>query len=456
MPETTNDDDPVRAGGLARALGITPGEGRQAAWSTLYHFLLLCSWYLIRPVREEIGSQHEAKLQWIWTGTFIAMLLAVPIYTRVVALLPRQRFIPLTYGFFALTLIAFHFVIGPSSPWQVRGEIAFYVWASVFNLFVISVFWQFMVDIHRKAQSKRLFGIIAVGGTLGTIVASAVAALLTSPPEWMHVAGLAPRRLLLLGTGLLGLAACCAVRLHTVARETRVAGGAAADDDAGAQPVRGSVLEGLLAIARSPYLLGICVYLVLHGLAGTFVYYRLAELTREALPDRGDRASLYASINLWVNLIVITMQLLATGRLLKYAGVGLTLIILPLVNVAGFTAVALFPGLAAVATFEVARRASNYAMTKPAREVLFTTVPRRDKYKAKAFMDTVVYRGGDAVSGFVVRGIQKLAVDPTLFAALFIPIAVAWACVGLGLGRAQERQGDGDRGDRVPASRVER
>ena len=210
-----------------------------------------------------------------------------------------------------------------------------------------------MADIYRKGQGKRLFGLIAVGGTSGTIVASALAATLTAPPQWLAAIEVEPRRLLLIGAGLLCVAAFCAVRLHFIARGRLAEPDTAASADQGGQPVRGSVIAGLVAVVRSPYLLGICAYLMLHSLAGTFLYFRLAELAGELLTDRGDRTALFASIDLWVSVIVIATQMFLTGRLLMRVGVGITLVILPLVNAAGFMALAIFPGLTAEIVFQV-------------------------------------------------------------------------------------------------------
>jgi len=419
------------------ALRVEPGEGLPLLLACAYFFCLLCSYYILRPIRDEMGIQGGvANLQWVFTGTFAVMLLAVPAFGWAVSRFPRRRLLPLVYGFFALNLIAFYLLFrsGWGGVWAAR---AFFIWVSVFNLFVVSVFWSFMADIFSNRQARRLFGVIAVGGSAGAIAGPGLTALLAG------VAG--PANLLPLSTAFLIAAVLCVHALGRVRAHAAPSGrGPRAGEEGGA--IHGGVFAGAARVARSPYLLGIAGFMLLFTTLSTFLYFEQAHIVRDAYRDPGARTALFARIDLAVNVLTVSAQLFLTSRLVERLGVAGTLTLLPLAMAAGFVLLGAWPGLAVLVAFQVIRRAGDYAIGRPAREMLYTVIPREDKYKSKNFLDTVVYRGGDALSGWAYAGLAGLGVGLSGVAFVSVPLALLWAFAGWWLGQRQETlRGEQDR-----------
>lgn len=410
-----------RIAGLVMA---EPEELGPLLWSFGYFFFLLCGYYILRPVRDEMGIQGGVKdLQWVFTGTFVVMLAAVPVFGWAVARLPRRRLVPITYVFFIANLGVFYLLFQShvAAAWVARG---FFIWVSVFNLFVISLFWSVMADVFSNAQARRLFGVIAAGGSAGAIVGPGITAVLSDR--------IGPINLLPVSMLLLALATGCAMvvmRWHC--------GEAGAVGDPGA--IRGSIWAGALRVVRSPYLLGICAFLVLYTSVSTFVYFEQAHIMQQAIASAGRRTQVFALMDLAVNVLTVLAQLFVTARVIAWLGLPLALALIPLLVVVGFGGLGLFPVLAALVVFQVLRRAGNYAVTKPARETLFTVIAREDKYKAKNFIDTAVYRGGDAVSGWAFAGLSALGLGLSAIAFVAVPLAALWMIVGLWIGRQQEK-----------------
>jgi AAA family ATP:ADP antiporter len=410
------------------AVDVRPGEARALGLAFLFHFAVLASYYVLRPIRDEIGAAGGLEsLSWLFTATLGAMLAANVLFGAVAARLSRRRFIPLAYRFFIGTLVAFYLLMQmePAGIVSWVGR-AFYVWVSVFNLFVVSVFWAFMADLFTSEQGKRLFGFIAVGGTLGAILGGALTAGL--------VEQVGSATLLIVSALLLEVAAWC-VRFFPAGD------GAPAPATAGRPnpewPLGGTFWSGIAHVFRSPYLLGICAFMMLHSLTSTLVYFQQADIAREAFVDRAARTAFFAQLDIAVNVLTVVIQVFLTGRLLKSLGVGLTLALLPLVSLAGFAAMALAPSLALLAAFQIARRAVNYAVSRPAREVLFTVLPREDKYKAKAFTDTFVYRAGDQVGAWSYPALRALGFGLAGVSWVGAPLAAAWVALSVWLGRRQ-------------------
>jgi len=405
---------------------IEPRERTAVTWSFLYFFCLLCGYYVLRPLRDEMGVAGGVQnLPWVFTGTFVAMLVAVPVFGWCAARLPRRRLLPLVYLFFALNLIVFFalFRIVDDPPVVAR---AFFIWVSVYNLFVVSVFWSFMVDLYSDAAARRLFGFIAAGGSAGAVTGP----LLTA---WLAPA-IGPVNLLPLTVALLLSAVVCILRLVRWADAQPPQ-----SDTPDGRALGGGVWEGLLLVARSPYLLGICLFILLFTTLSTFLYFEQAHIVRASFRDPGERTAVFALIDFAVNGLTILIQLAVTGRMLTRLGLPATLALVPLLTAAGFLALGVAPILPVLVAFQVARRAGDYGLARPAREVLFTVVGRETKYKAKNFIDTVVYRGGDAVSGWVFAGLKALGLGLTAIAWFAVPLALVWAAVALRLGRRQQR-----------------
>ena len=399
---------------------VRRGEWAPLVLSCGYFFCILCGYYCVRSVREAMGVDGGwDKLAWLMTATLAAVFVANPGFAWLVSRFPRRVFIPVTYRFFALNMLAFaglfHVVDEQSRLWL---GYAFYVWLSVFNLFVISVFWAYMNDAWSPEQSKRLFGPIGVGGTLGAICGSLLAARL--------VEGIGPTGMMLLACGFLEGAVW-------FARGVRDRGGASG----GGTPEPGPrIWEGLRLIARSPYLASICVLLLCFTLTSTFLYMEQGRIVSQSVAGRDARASAFAHIDLYANLGTLLVQAFVTSRLVRRLGLGRTLAILPLLTLAGFIALWAAPTLAVLTIFQAVRRSAEYAVGRPAREMLFARLGSDEKYKSKPFIDTFVYRGGDAIGAWVPK---LLAHGGVAVGFVAVPVAAAWAVVALALGR-MERQ----------------
>lgn len=418
---------------LQRLVAARPGETRALLWSFAYFFCLLAAYYLLRPLRDEMGIAGGVRnLPWLFTATFFAMLAAVPLFGAVVARLPRQRFIPLVYRFFTVNLLLFWLLLALDIEKALVARV-FFVWISVFNLFTISVFWSFMADLYAAEQSKRLYGFIAAGGSAGALLGPVIAIAL--------VQAIGPANLLLVAVVLLELAVLCAAGLEKAAGALRAAR-LATIETAPAQPapIGGGWLDGLKLVLRSPYLAGIAGWVALLSLAGTFLYFQQIEIVRAASDDPAVRTRIFASIDLAAGLLTLLVQFVATGRLITRFGAGPAAAALPLVFMLGFITLWLSPMLWLVIAFQALQRTTNFALSNPAREVLFTVAGREEKYKAKSVIDLVVFRGGDAVSGWLFHSLRGLGLEPGAISLATVPVTAAWLGLALWLGREQERR----------------
>lgn len=418
---------------LARLVVLRPGEVRALCWSFAYFFSLLAAYYLLRPLRDEMGIAGGVRnLPWLFTATFFAMLAAVPLFGAAVAKLPRQRFIPLVYHFFVANLLLFWLLLALDIEKALVARV-FFVWISVFNLFTISVFWSFMADLYAAEQGKRLFGFIAAGGSAGALLGPTITIAL--------VQSLGPANLLLVAALLLELAVLCAARLEHAAVQLRTARLAASEAAAPAPaPIGGGWLDGLKLVLRSPYLAGIASWVALLSLAGTFLYFQQIEIVKAASDDPAVRTRIFASIDLAAGLLTLLVQFVATGRLITRFGAGPAAAALPLVFLLGFITLWLSPMLWLVIAFQAIQRTTNFALSNPAREVLFTVAGREEKYKAKNVIDLVVFRGGDAVSGWLFHSLRGLGLELGAISLATVPVSAAWLGLALWLGREQERR----------------
>lgn len=421
----------VLARRLERLVNVEPQEVRALFWSFSYFFVLLCSYYIVRPMRDEMGVRGGVEnLQWLFTGTFVVMLAVVPLFGWITARYRRSRFMPAIYYFFIANLLLFYTMFESRLDGVIVAR-AFFIWTSVFNLFVVSVFWSFMADIFSNAQARRLFGFIAAGGTAGALAGPALTTGLAVP--------LGPANLLLISAGLLSWAVVCIRRLgQWQARQPVSEAGAAGGPDSD-QAMGGGMFAGIRLVFGSPYLLGIALLMVLYTTLSTFLYFQQAHIVRDSVASGAERTAVFAAIDLAVNGLTILLQVFVTARLVKTLGLAWTLALVPLLLCAGFVALALAPGLAVLVGVQVVRRAGNYAITRPAREMLYVVLDREQKYKAKNFNDTVIYRGGDAVSAWLYTGLRGLGLGLSGLAWVAVPLAALWAWVAWRLGRQQAR-----------------
>jgi ATP:ADP antiporter, AAA family len=436
---------------LRASVGARPGEGAVLVWATAYYFLVLCAYYVIRPIRDDMGAASGAEnLAWLFTGTMVGMLLVHPLYTTLVSKLRRRQFIGWTYRFFILNLVVFYLIFravdASQAVWVGR---VFFIWTSIFNLFVVSVFWSLLTDVFRPGQGKRLFGVVAVGGTVGAMLGASITTGL--------VGVMGPLNLMLVSALILELAvrashvldkAEAALRLSDDGSDTAAADGAASAVTAGAPAssdavIGGGMLDGIKHILSSPYLLGIASLILFYTISSTFLYFQQVDVVARTFgEDRAARTQVFGAMDIAVNALTLLAQLFVTGRFIKWLGVGAALAFLPLVTLIGFGVMGFAPTLAVLIVFQVARRAGNFAIQRPAREALFTVLGRSDKYKAKNFSDTFVYRLGDQVGAWSYTWMGVFGLGLSGLAFSMVPLSLAWVALAAWLGRqylARER-----------------
>jgi AAA family ATP:ADP antiporter len=389
----------------------------------------MTSYYVLRPIRDAMGVQtgNVDNLPWLFTGTLIAMIVLNPLFAALVRRLSAQVFIPIVYLFFISNLLVFGVLMG-----SVKGALwvgyAFFIWLSVFNLFVVSVFWMLMVDIVDTGQSKRLFGMLSAAASVGAICGSSLSAFLAK--GWSH-------SLLMTGAAaLLGLAILCVLRIFGLIRAMK-------GDEAVVlerERIGGSIWAGLAHVARSPYLLGIGLYILLYAITSTFLYFQQSEIAAKNFATSTERRSFFAQVDLAVNVLTLLVQVFLTSRILKGLGIAASAAFLPLLTVAGFGILAAVPTIGVLVVVYVLRRVGNFGLSRPTREVLFTVVSREDKYKAKSVVDTVVYRLGDQVGSWSYALVGGLGMAGVSLVGLVL--AVGWAANALWLGRTAERRAE--------------
>ena len=403
-----------------------PDEAVPVGWAFLYFFCLLCGYYILRPVRDEMAVQGGVQhLPWMMTTTFVTLLLVTPLFGWLSSRVPRYRLLLTVYAFFGLNLVLFFVAMTSdlSPQWAAH---TFFVWLSVFNLFVVSVFWSVMADLFTPTQGARLFGVIAAGGSIGAMVGP----LLTTGLTYLiPIPGL-----LLISAGFLVACGFCIHRLDrwAIARPSRLI-------SRQGEPIGGSIWAGVRLALSSPYFLGICLYLFFLTTTATFLYLEQMRLVSEQIPSPQGRTRLFALIDLVVNVLTFLMQITVTSRVISRFGLVSALVVLPVASAIGFSVIAVMPFLVVFILFTVARRVGEYALAKPAREVLFTVVSREEKYKAKNFIDTAVSRGGDATTGWIVSGVKMLGVTAGQMAWVLVPLSLLWGWVGWFLARQEEK-----------------
>jgi AAA family ATP:ADP antiporter len=376
------------------------------------------------------------NLHWLFTGTFLSMLAAVPLFGWIASKYPRKRFIPCVYYFFIANLLLFFFLFSTNLTHAYVAR-AFFIWVSVYNLFVVSVFWSFMADIYSDNQAKRLFGFIAAGGTTGAIVGPALTGNL--------VLLLGPKNLLPLSAILLLVSVVCIRRLISKKHESTSTVPDSFSktepnqtEDSDEKPVGGSIVAAFRLVLSSPYLMGICLLILLFTTLATFLYFQQAQIVRDSFDDSSRRTAVFAAIDFAVNILAVTIQVLLTGRIVKSIGLSWSLALIPVLLGLGFLMLGLVPLLMVLVIVQVVRRAGDYAIMRPSREMLFTVLNKEEKYKAKNFIDTAIYRGGDAVSAWIYAGLSGLGLSLSAIALAAVPISGIWAIVSYILGKKRE------------------
>ena len=407
----------------------------------LFFFCILTALMVVRPAREALGMQRGIDaIRWLFMATLLTTLLVNPLFGLLVSRFRRMTFIAATYSFFSLGLVGFYALLtfAPTHIGIISGQV-FYVWFSVFNLFATMLFWALMTDRFSKEQSERLFAAISLGGTLGAMFGPWLAGMLARPYG-------TPVLLLVAAVFLIGAigAAWWLVHLHT--DETRLAANPTDKDnqDPDRTVIGGSAWEGLTAVVRSPFLLGISAYVLILAVVATLLYFTRLQMVAALALDTDTRTEAFARIDLYTQAATFVLQAFLTSHLIKRFGIAVTLALLPLTVAFGFIGLAVIGSLGALIAFEASFRAVQRGVMRPARETLFTTVPRAERYKAKAFIDTFVYRGGDAIGSQIEGLLGRLGMGLAGLAWFAVPLAVIWMSLGLWLGYVQNKRNHSD------------
>ncbi|PWL38731.1 MFS transporter [Flagellimonas aquimarina] len=395
------------------------------ASSFLYFFCLLCSYFILRPLRDEMGIVNGAiNMQWLFTGTFVAMLCIVPIFSLLVSRNSIKKVLLFSYSFFIGNVLLFYLLFEVFGISKIIA-VSFFIWLSVFNLFVVSLFWSFMADVFSSKSSKRFFGIIASGGSLGA---------LTGPIIANHLSSRFSISILLLVAALfLTIALLCILGILKLSSKKKHF-----NTFVQPKPVNAARLfEAVQNIAKSPYLLGIVAFVVLYTSISTVLYFEQAHIVEEALTKSAARIRYFSSIDFKVNAIAIIGQFFFTGSIIKRSGLSMVLASIPFIMGIGLVVLGLYSSLSVIAMLMVIHRAGNFMLLRPSKEILFTVSSFEDKYKAKNFIDTAIYRGGDALVGWLFAGLIAIGWGLGAIAFLAIPISFLWSFIGYRLGKQQ-------------------
>ena len=424
--------DKLRTFLFDKVFGLERHEYVAVAWSFTYFFFVLSSYYVLRPVREAmaVGSGPDT-IPYLFIGTFVAMLVATPIFGWVASRFPRRVFLPWVYLFFISNILIFWVVFskaidaGEEHIWLGR---AFFVWLSVFNLFVVSVFWSFMADIYTREQGRRLFGVITAGGSIGALIGGAATSALVVPIGFQNLMPISATMLL--------LAVLCIRQLRkwvVVEHEKEII-----ETVESSKPLGGDPLAGITHLLSSKYFAGIAVSSIIASLLGTALYMFAAELVEHAIPAADERTRFFSNMNVATNAIALIGQMFIVRHVVVRFGIGVSLSLMPIVSVVGFALLALDPVLGVVAILTVVRRALGFGFSKPTTDMLYSVVTPEEKYKTKNFIDTAVYRGGDVIGTWTVKLMSALGIAG--ISLVMLPFAVIWAIVALWLGRDYRRQ----------------
>ena len=413
---------------LQTSLNIEDHEVKAALSSFLFVVILMSAYYILRPVRDAMASDWtDAEVSWLWTLNFFISTAVVAVYGIAVSRFRFQLLVPAMYGIFALTFVVFYVLVSTSGDRTLIDK-SFYVWVSVFSLFHISVFWSFMSDLFNKEQAGRLFSIIAVGASVGGLIGPTIPSFFSE--------SLGTDNLMLIASVMLLIPIPIIFYLQSLkSSDLRN------EDSYLRKPnatIGGNPFSGFKMFFANPYLLAIGLFIFLYTGVSSFVYFELKNLLSEL--SRVERTAVWAKMDLAVNILSITTGLFATGRIVGKFGMPVTIALVPVLICVGLLILAISPFLAAVVTLQIVRRAGNYAVTRPAREMLFTRVDRETRFKAKPVIDIVAYRGGDMLMAWLFTGLtQGLGLGLAAVAMVGAGIAALWSMVGIYLGRWFER-----------------
>ena len=412
-------------------MSIFKKEGAAFVWSFLYFFSLLTAYFILRPIRDAMGiAGGTGSLAYLFSYTFIVMLAVMPIYGALVAHFPRRKLIPYIYSFFILNLLLFWFFFSNKIMMDLTAKV-FFVWLSVFNVFVVSIFWSFMIDIFKASDSKKLFGLIASGGTIGSILGPITVTLL--------IDRVGTESLLLISATILLFSIVCVLRLTSLRKDNLPDMKNVQLNLDNNKAIGGSILAGFTEILKSRYLMGISALVFLLSLTATFAYFQQSSLIYNGYSDTAERVKVFALIERYVSIGALIFQIFISGPVMIKYGVKAGIILLPIITVLGFVLLAISPTIGIFIIFQTIRRASEYGMFSPARENLFSIVSREQKYKAKNFIDTAIFRGGDVINGWIYTGLNAgMGLSIAVVSMIGVPLALIWGILAWKLGKTHE------------------
>ncbi len=417
-----------------RIFGLEKHEYLAVAWSFAYFSCVLSSYYILRPLREQLAvGSGPNTIPWLFFGTFITMMIATPIFGWVASRYPRRQFLPWVYLFFISNILIFWAVfsiaIDNESGHVWLGRV-FFVWLSVFNLYVVSVFWSFMADIYTREQGRRLFGIITAGGSIGALLGGIATSIL--------VVKIGFQNLLPIAAGLLLIAVFCITRLRKWVEQSHVDD--VAETAASQKPLGGNPFSGITHVLSSKYFGGIATSSIIASLLGTALYMFMAQMVEDSIPSADEQTRFFSNINIATNVLALVGQSLVVRHLVHRFNIGVSMSLLPIASVAGFILLAIEPTLAMVAIVTVIRRGLGFGFSKPTTDMLYSVVTPEEKYKSKNFIDTAVYRFGDLIGTWSVKGLIVVGLSTPLISIAMLPFAAVWGAVALWLGRDYRRQ----------------
>jgi AAA family ATP:ADP antiporter len=428
----TAANDEMRPNLFERMFGIERHEYAAVAWSFFYFFCVLSAYYILRPVRETMGvGSGTNTLPYLFMASFAIMLLATPVFGWIASRYPRKVFLPWVYGFFIVNVLVFWAVFaqrigdGLDHVWLGR---TFFVWLSVFNLYVVSVFWSFMADIYTREQGRRLFGLLSSGGSIGALLGGIATSTL--------VTRIGFENLFLIAALLLSFAVVCIRQLREWASQEHSPKAGREDETAGL--LGGGALSGMTHAKRSSYFRAIIAASIIASLLGTALYYFRNELVATSIAGEDLRTQFFSNINVATSFLTIIGQMLLVRHVVRRFGIGVALSIMPFLSVICFAWVAFDPTLLVVAYADIARRATGFTFSKPATDMLYSVVTAEEKYKTKNFIDTTVYRFGDVIGIWIIR--LSMTAGMTVVSILLVPFALVWAMIALWLGRSYRQK----------------
>ena len=418
---------------LEQLVRVEHGEWPRLAIAFFYFFFLLGGYFMLRPLRGAVAANNSEILHWLYTGTFLTMLAIVPLFGFLVSRFRRGQFIPAIYVFFISHLVFFALGFeGDATPMWIQR--AFYIWLSVFNLFVVSIFWSFMADIFRPGQAQRLFGFIMAGGSIGAIIAPSVTKGIV--PDYGATG------VMFMASGCLLAATMLAVILGRYSRKQH--------HNQHTEIIGGGVWEGAVHVFRSEYLLYACLLMLLHNLTSTFLFNGLAVLVNEHIIGFEERTTFFSHVDQIVQVLAFLFQFFITSRLVSYFGMSKTLVMIPALLAGGFIILGSSMGLVLFAAVQIAQRSLNYGVLGPAKEMLFTVVDRETKYKSKNFIDTAVYRGSDVTASWIFKGLTSAGLSVAQIAWIYVPVMGLWGFGAWRLGRIYSQLRESARASPLP------